>query len=367
MRATVEHKERRFPELDSMRGLAALVVVFHHFAYMFYPWALSASFLSVMLYPFIAGHESVMFFFVLSGFVLALPNLRGKRQCYPIFLCRRVLRIYGPYLAALGLAVGGCALWHNRIGTVGWAAGTWNASVRASSLLQPILMIGNYDYSQYNTAFWSLVYEMRISIIFPALFLIANRMKFFSLLIAVVLCTFAGVHDGNHQFLITFEYVGVFLIGIWTAKNATHISAAYDKLGNVWRGMLVALSLLLYFGWHWIAVGPLRHLGDMPIAVGATGLLILSLNSVPLGRFLRSSVPAFLGQISYSLYLVHGTVLFAMTAVLGNTLSHLTFFFLYISVAILLSWGFYRVVEYPFTVASRNVGKSSMAAIQVNT
>lgn len=151
-----------------MRGLAAVIVLFHHFIHMFYPEVLTGTgIVSVLVYPFIGGLESVMFFFLLSGFVLSLPFLRGKSQPYSVFLRRRIFRIYGPYLGALTLAVAGCALWHNRLGTIGWAAGTWFAPVSLRSVVQHVVFLGDYDYNRYNTAFWSLVYEMRISIMFP--------------------------------------------------------------------------------------------------------------------------------------------------------------------------------------------------------
>src|SRR5665213_3578455 len=169
---------RRFHELDAMRGLAAVVVLGNHFRNMFYPTVLFAhGWQSVFLYPLVSGRESVMFFFLLSGFVLSLPFLRGKRQPYSIFLRRRILRIYGPYLGALVLALIGCALWHNRPGSTGWRGATWSNQVDLRSVLQHVLFIGNYNYERYNTAFWSLVYEMRISIIFPLLFVVANRLK----------------------------------------------------------------------------------------------------------------------------------------------------------------------------------------------
>jgi len=67
---------RRFHELDAIRGLAALMVVFSHFVLIWQiPWRDEPGFLSFLRYPFITGHEAVMLFFLLSGFVLSLPYL----------------------------------------------------------------------------------------------------------------------------------------------------------------------------------------------------------------------------------------------------------------------------------------------------
>lgn len=353
----------RFNELDSMRGIAALIVLFSHFVNMFYPAVRSTTgWRSELLYPLIAGHESVMFFFVLSGFVLALPFLRGKSHPYPIFLWRRVLRIYGPYLGALILAIAGCAIWHNRLGSTGWAAGTWGRQVDIRSVIEHIAFLGNYDYSRYDTAFWSLVYEMRISIIFPVLFFVTDRLRLRYTAILAAACILIGVCASNSKSLITLEYAAIFMVGILLAKNLASLSELYRR-STVWeRWLLVAFAFLFYNGGHLLTgLGPLWHLGDMPVVAGAVGFMLVGLNSSRARSILNSTVPAFLGKISYSFYLVHGTVLFAMAAMLKDKIRPLDFLVLYIPVAILLSWGFYRAVEAPFTRLSRNAARRLVA------
>ena len=81
----VTHK---FAALDSLRGLAALMVVFQHFWEMNHasddrlrPW-----------WFFCAGHEAVIFFFVLSGFLityLIITEIRvtKKINIFNFFLC----------------------------------------------------------------------------------------------------------------------------------------------------------------------------------------------------------------------------------------------------------------------------------------
>src|ERR1700704_3301212 len=95
---------RRFYELDSLRGVAALTVVFHHFSRICSPRVIY--FLDRT--PFrllVAGHQAVILFFLLSGFVLTLPYKKNDRLNYGPFLVKRVCRIYLPYLGALALAI----------------------------------------------------------------------------------------------------------------------------------------------------------------------------------------------------------------------------------------------------------------------
>jgi peptidoglycan/LPS O-acetylase OafA/YrhL len=342
-----------------MRGIAALVVLGNHFRNMFYP---DATFLhgwqSVFLYPLVSGRESVMFFFLLSGFVLALPFFRGNNPPYFVFACRRILRIYGPYLGALALAASGCAIWHGQLGTVGRFSGAWGSDVDAHSLLQHVLFLGDYNYYRYNTAFWSLVYEMRISLVFPLLFWAAINLRTRYSLFLVLILTLAGVQMRHSQSLVTFAYAAIFLVGILVAKNRGILGGVYLK-SPVWVRYLLALaSIALYDQGHKIhSFGLLWHLGDLPVVIGAAGIIIVGLNSTTAKRILNANVPAFLGRISYSLYLVHGTVLFAMAAIIGGKVSHPAFFLLYFPTAIFLSWGFYVAVERPFMLWSRSVGR----------
>lgn len=354
--ATIPENSQRFRELDSMRGLAALVVLLGHFTLMFYP-ALRFPFTwkTAPLHPFLDGRASVIFFFLLSGFVLTLPYLRGKALSYKLFVWRRVLRIYGPYVVALVLAVGACALWHGQVKGL-WAV--WTTPVTVKSVADHVAFIGDYDFHRYNPVFWSLVHEMRISLIFPILMILVGRLKTWKTLCLGVVLSTVGLHPSAPKFFETFEYISVFLVGILLATNLAAISKWYKAITG-WRKVLLLLSACVLYGWgtQIVEVGPLWHLGVMPIVAGAVVLLVASLNSPGASRILKSPIPTFLGKISYSLYLVHATVLFAMVALLKTRINPIAYFLLFLPTAILLSWGFYLAVEKPFTEASRRVGR----------
>jgi peptidoglycan/LPS O-acetylase OafA/YrhL len=344
---------RRFHELDAMRGLAALLVVLSHFKDMFYHGTIVTGWRKVVSYPFNAGHESVMFFFLLSGFVLSLPYLRGNPQTYSVFIRKRILRIYGPYLGALLISLACCSIWHGQFKEYGWwASRTWALPVSVKTVVNHLLFIGNYDYGMYNTAFWSLVYEMRISIIFPLLFLLTRKLRTSGSILFIIACTVAGARLLESKTWVTVEYVGVFAIGILMAKHLKMLSAAYLHLPLTGKTAYAVALFLIYEVAHRSS-----SLGDIPIVIFAAGGIVLCMNSRSVGSFLRTRYAVFLGRISYSLYLVHGTVLFAMAAMLKDKVSPPVFFLLFVPTAILLSWGFYVAVESPFMVMSRNVGR----------
>jgi peptidoglycan/LPS O-acetylase OafA/YrhL len=360
----------RYTELDSLRGVAALTVLFYHFRLMWFgygPWPPSKWWLT-MLSPIAAGHEAVMLFFLLSGFVLAVPYLRGRGQRYPVYLARRVLRIYGPYFFALWLAIVGAAIWHGALPLGEWPNLTWNEPVRLNQVLQHLLMIGNFNWSEYNTAFWSLVIEMRVSLVFPVMFWVVNRMKAWT----AVACALVGtcgtvllIHlIGFGYTLCTFEFGMIFVCGIVMAKNVERINAWYRSLPTWSRVLVGVASFGLYTCGFQLAYRLHPHGGQdqILITIGAAGYLVLALNARWAKWALGTRIARFLGRISYSLYLVHGTVLFALAHALGRHVSVFTQLVLFIGISIGLSYLFCVVVEEQFLRLSRMVGKRKAAS-----
>src|SRR5690606_33375733 len=97
------HSKARLEELDSLRGLAALVVLSQHvlFTIVEPPPIIDYTPLHLLW----AGHEAVIFFFVLSGFVLALPFVDGRPFDYGPYAIKRVFRIWLPYVVATAAAL----------------------------------------------------------------------------------------------------------------------------------------------------------------------------------------------------------------------------------------------------------------------
>lgn len=194
----------RFQQLDSLRGLAAVLVIINHYLLMSHsPHEAIVHF---------SPHGSVPLFFLLSGLVLAVPYLQGKQETYAKFLVRRFLRIYCPYLYGLMLSVAGAALFHHALGWGAWADQTWSHPVSGDLVLSHVLLVGNYECAQFNTAFWSLVQEMRISLCFPFLFSAINKLRTPWAMLLACLCSlacsrFQPAFPGLHYAFVTFGYL----------------------------------------------------------------------------------------------------------------------------------------------------------------
>src|SRR5438309_7314404 len=85
-----------FPALEGLRGIAALLVVFHHSR-------------THRLWGWLEGWNGVTLFFVLSGFLITTLALREEDALgalrWRAFFVRRAFRIVPVYVASLGLYV----------------------------------------------------------------------------------------------------------------------------------------------------------------------------------------------------------------------------------------------------------------------
>lgn len=224
---------RRFHELDSLRGLAAITVVLHHFSRIC-PSQVIRVLDHTPLRLLIAGHQAVILFFLPSGFVLTLAlafavlcDLHFSNQSH-----------YDNY----------------------WINWTWSVPVTTSLVLQHILFLGKYDWSQFNTAFWSLVYEMRISLVFPFLAIAVLRFRTIWLLLAAVVLSFAFfplailfssvLHLSNRDAAIntalTLHYAAFFVIGSVLAKQLHAVNRWYARLSTVQAAAIAIVSMVLY-------------------------------------------------------------------------------------------------------------------------
>jgi peptidoglycan/LPS O-acetylase OafA/YrhL len=328
----------RYEELDSLRGLAALAVVAHHCLLVFPavardthagPPSLLAVFKYSPLHIAWAGREAVFLFFVLSGFVLALPILEARGVGYTTYLVRRIARIYPPYLVAVLLAFAACTtLSRDGIASLSdWFNSTWRAPFRTRSLVSHVLLLPSFDNAQFDPVLWSLVQEMRISLVFPFIALLVARTSWLvSLSVGVLVdaLTIALEHvptvaARRDDYLLTGHFFVLFVVGALLARYRAPIVARYQALPSVLRALLVGTGVVLYT-WAWIGVGVRwLHVGPMDryaTGLGAAIFLVAALGSTRGVRLLLHAAPMrFVGRISYSLYLFHAVVLFTVVHV----------------------------------------------------
>ena len=318
----------RIGHLDSIRGLAAFIVVLNH-CYDVLPDALAAQFAWLNHSPFriiALGKPAVVLFFVLSGFVLALSLMRSERLGYGAFLVRRVCRIYLPFAASILLS----ALIYEMIEPhrlVGLNAyfqkEIWTVEPSASVLLAHLLMLNRPQDITLNNPMWSLVIEMRISLLFPLLFALTQVRRHAALAFAAASSVIAGAiyaktpwsgfpytnGDAAQALLLTLYFAPCFAYGMVLARYRRPIEAVFWALQGWKRTAL------------WIfAFGAMSQNFDLLCGLGAMLIISLSLTSRRAAALLSTPLLKWLGSISYSLYLVHIIVIAALMQTYFETL-----------------------------------------------
>jgi peptidoglycan/LPS O-acetylase OafA/YrhL len=310
----------RLFQLDALRGIAAVTVVFNH---LFLAFPVSAS---KALGLISNGRSAVVLFFVLSGYVLSMPVWKGRQMPYGLYLIRRSCRIYLPFAAAAALSIMGAAIFHNiHLQQTSWFNQTWQTPITLHIVVKQFLMVPMNDF---NTAFWSLTYEMQMSIVMPLLCLLMlwTSPAAFTMFYGLVVFAHPMNPYGSTQYpALSYQIVFLFLLGAILARYAGFLKQLCERLG-LWLWLALAASIYLYYDF-------IINLSSSPTltqalskriflinGLGSAGILICSLHLPPLARLLKHSVPEYLGRISYSLYLVHGIVLFATIYLLAGHL-----------------------------------------------
>ena len=308
------------PEVDSLRGLAALAVFGQHLLLPFWqPDNAVADWIHRIevtpAFMFMAGHEAVVWFFLLSGFVLSLPHVRGERVDAWPFLIRRLCRIYLPYLASLAVALACASVWNGRpvAEFSDWFNHVWATAPSWRDIAAHIVFIGRYDVDSINPALWSLVYELRVSLLFPWLVVFWMARGVQANLTWALICVVVGTIAG--RFLSaeaeTLSVIGTFGVGFLLAKHRHELVEWYRSQPVARRGLIAATGVGLY------TIAPhlpvlLFHFRVIPITAGALLLTVVALGSPLAGRFLGLGPVRFLGRVSYSFYLYHAIVIIAV-------------------------------------------------------
>ncbi|VVM35129.1 acyltransferase [Terribacillus sp. AE2B 122] len=311
---------KRYHELDSIRGVAALAVFVLHLL-------IVLGFTSTAYFSFLeksplrilwSGNEAVIIFFVLSGFVLSLPFIKGNKVSYPEFIVKRFFRIYIPFVVTLVIAIIARSFL-----TIEGQGDIWSKSLSFGSVVEHIFLIGMYDQKQLNPVIWSLVHEMRIYIIFPLLMYFVVYKKITHVILGGTILSIAGIGlhyvfadkvDYYTNYFDTLHYVLMFIMGALLAKHREYIINKLRGLNKLTFSTVSILALLLY---TYSSLLP-PYVSDWFTASAGCIIIAVSMASSKISKMLNKKVFIELGNISYSLYLLHFIILLSFISLIDN-------------------------------------------------
>jgi peptidoglycan/LPS O-acetylase OafA/YrhL len=359
----VSFHKHRIKSLDSLRGLAALVVVLAHTSVILgYYKVLDISPLHIFFTP----HEAVIFFFLLSGYVLVYQYGARPGVNYQEFIVARFFRLSFPYLASLVLYALLRLLFKPVYVDASWIGSVyWDKKLTVRLFFDHLFLITNFATDTFNPVIWSLVHELRFSLIFPVLMYFFNARPIKTITITLLLLFASSVaiiynvnpsQGYNNSYAYTLYYLFSFITGGVIAKNQAWLVKQYSNLLNTLKYTSVILALTLYIETHKIPslllklhlLGMLDYsfvMEDFLTTLAAAYIIIAAIATSGKNKFLENKVFQFLGKISYSLYLLHAIIISLIYKEFGHWMPMWLYLLISYIVVILVAALFNKYVE----------------------
>lgn len=310
-----------------------------------------------------AAHQAVVFFFVLSGFVLALPFLSGRSSVIP-FLIRRVCRLGPPFLGSVlvGLLLMSVVP-HPTMPSISAVFNSfWSRPLAPADLWKYLSVLGDVRYDQVNPVLWSLVIEMRLSLAFPLIMLVVIRQNGLRVMGAGFVLALIATHFSAAQadLLATLQYLWIFVGGAVLARHKDRLVAYCRAQGTTARLAWIGLGLILYTAVFWLTPMLPRYsvvLDDGLTGLGAAIFVIEALAWSAMARVLLIRPLQLLGKMAYSVYLFHILVLLTLAHLLYGHLPLWVIWLLALGASLVVSATAYRALEVPAMAFGRRLSQ----------
>lgn len=341
--------------MEGLRGFAVFLVFLVHYCTLISDWITPNStiaFWSSSIHT--VGNVGVDLFFVLSGYLI-YGSLISREKPFIDFIQKRIARIYPSFCVVFVIYLCLSVVFSNESKI---PLGTCAATVY---ILQNFLLLpGLFPINPLITVAWSLSYEMFYYLLIPAvisIFRLRQRSSHwrtvFFLFVGMAFCTYCAMRGGPVR-LMMFN-AGIIVYEVLNGYRPIALSSRYAVLALV-CGML---SMLLPFGG---SSGETLKIFILAISFFLVCYWCFCYPDQGLSRVFIYKPLRWLGNMSYSYYLLHGLALkfgFLLLHRAMPTVSHEAFFF----VAILLPMFFvtlvptiilYLFVERPFSLTKPN-------------
>ena len=334
-------KPIHFENLDGLRAIAAFAVVFAHVSYWFtYPEnSFYNGLKSLMSYNGAGGRLGVIFFFILSGFLITylmfIEQQKNGKLNIIYFYIRRVLRIWPLYFATL---IVGFIIYPMIVSLLG---GTPHEN---ASLFLYSIFAANFDhiYNGYPTSNilgvqWSVSVEEQFYVLWPLIFTFFNRKKVFLTLLLV----FIGLSElfsifkapdlvgGDYHLFACLRYLYYgSLIAYFCYNKIDWMKTILSKIGKLLTLLIYVLSLIIMFFQYDIIeryAGYEKMYHIVPVLFFC--FVIVEQNFSKNSFFKISNIPflSWLGKISYGVYLTHMISLNIVIGLFSNTEEYVLF------------------------------------------
>lgn len=331
----------RLQHVDAMRAIAVLLVVWTHYAEAFANLAGSQFFLDTIQHSVNFGRIGVVVFFAISGFLIPSSLKGDKAEGSRRFIIRRFFRLFPAYWFSLPL--GYFAVW--------WLYGR---SLPTPDILAGFSMVqGALGFQHIMGHYWTLETELFFYAACLIIFWTGSIRHFralagISALLSVAFCAVSALHiipDAWHG-----AYKGMLFhlsIMFWGACVRCYYDGIISRMD---RCIFFALTALLLSVGAAIAAKGAISSDFSHVASGLAYMIGMAAFLLFLMRWkIKNRAAAWIGKISYSLYLLHPVSLYVVSwacskyGLIGWPLGF--YVALALIPALLLSWASFEYIE----------------------
>lgn len=348
-------KTNRITYLDSIRGIAALMVVFYHFIGWNFPDDSRFHIASIVF----NGSDAVSFFFVLSGFVLSYKYLHSDAKInMKKFVFNRFFRLYPAYIITVLLNF---VYLHRHTPVIQLIKDVFSSEHIALWSELTMVRMNHINYSPG----WTLGVEMTLSLLMPLLTIVAIRN-----IRLIVWFIPISLFMGNYISMFSMHFcLGILLAYYYpTIKNYDFKQSKFYP----YRFLIVSLIFILfsfrhiqklvYFGdWFYSVTGFFKIDHFHFTGLASFGILLIVMNNAKIQKLLSGKILSFIGLISYSIYLIHWLIVVVIMdrwdAIAAHFPNMATAYIVMLAVTVALTMLFatvmYYFVEKPFIYLSK--------------
>ena len=305
--------------MEGLRGFAVFLIFLVHYVSLVKPWIIHAPNLGLFSEALrTMGNIGVDLFFVLSGYLI-YQSLIGRPKKFRDFISRRIERIYPVFIVVfiLYLILSFVFPFERKI-----PFGLYDAIIYVG--LNFLLAPGIFPIEPMITVAWSLSYEMFYYLLLPILFVVFKlrarsaiwRVCFFlSLTFGAI--AFCSIYGGPIRLIMFISGILLYEVIKYTKPNPPVISSATGLF-------FLVLSLFVMIIPAATPSGSALKVAALFVSLPILCFVCFCHPSAWLAQFFSLKYLRWLGNMSYSYYLIHGLALKAAFLLLSIVLPETT-------------------------------------------